>query len=595
MPNLFARTTPLTNVAGRIDYISSPNKQENLLAVYDSAKDLLNGQYWQVLAEECQDAFAQSNKTVQHVKDKKTGDLIEQVLRCREGREIHMLLSNCLLERMSPEEITQIISKAFEEKYGTPNRVALHFNPTKKSLHAHIILPERHLLEKPAIKTADRNLFFDANGKRRYRKSDILDANGQLLPGCRIVKKGEVYQQRFFSNADVSMRSREWLKNVKTDVILQLRNGALRGDIEITEYDPTTGKLAQQYVGKKVDDDKKADIEYGNELVKQFNSMVDAGRVSLEEALAIQQEYKKQAKRTAYLAEIIKRIQAREREDMIRAQEEERKKLFGYADWRSSATGRPYYVRAYDENGRKRSTIELMIILAIVTIRNESGYPADPQTYEHRAIKAKVDYKVQAMLDTVRIAREEGIQTSMEIDERLNQTGKALSKARAEAGRLASAKANMDEVAKAIADQRRLEGLCERIYAMPDDAMEKHIQMAENDANLERYKQAKAIIYRSGVADPTGRQEFLARYTAISGKLEQAEKNAAALKDQYRRLSKLRYNLQLAQNRQYCYNLDYFPTEQENVDRRADEAAELQIREDLQKKKKTTPTDPDDR
>ena len=161
-------------------------------------------------------------------------------------------------------------------------------------------------------------------------------------------------------------------------------------------------------------------------------------------------------------------------------------------------------------------------------------------------------------MDTMRVAREEGIQRPAEIDERLQQIGKELSKARAEAGRLMGSKTKMDALVRAIADCRQLEEPCQKIYAMPDD-LDKQIEMAQNAGNLERYKAAKATLYRAGLAAPEAREAFLERYDDISDKAAAAEKEAADLKAKYHRLSKLRFNVQLAQNRQYCYNLDYCP------------------------------------
>ena len=353
------------------------------------------------------------------------------------------------------------------------------------------------------------------------------------------------------------MNTRNWLKDLKTNVILPLRNGALRGDVEITEYDPSTGKLAQQYIGNKViDSAKKTSIKNCNEMVKVFNAMVDAGRVTLEEALKIQEEFNRQDDRNAYLAAVLDGIRLREheQEERKRREKEQKYQVYSRPDWKDSRTGLPHRIRVYDETGRKRSILELIIMLAILAIKKE--HPVKPENY---TIKAKVDYKAQAMMDTLRTAREENIQTPGEIDERLNQIGKELSRARAAVGRLADSKRKMDVINQAIADCRRLEGVCDRISAMPDNDLEKHIQMAQNAANFERYKQAKAIIYQAGLAAPEAREAFLARYDEISDKAAAAEAAASRYKEQYNRLSKLRYNVQLAQNRQYCYNLDYNP------------------------------------
>lgn len=292
MPNLMVQATPLPNVRGRIRYASSPKKQENLLATYDGAADLLEGKYWKTLAQECRTAYEQFGD-----KSKK----------CCEGRELMVLLSNSLLERMTPDEIVKTIAEEVKEKLGLDCFVALHFNKTKKSLHAHIIFGERELLQEPVIKTAERNLFYNAEGKRCYKKSEILDENKQLLPGCKIIKKGEVYEQRYFSSVDTKYHERDWLADVKTNVFLALRNGKLKGDVEITEYDASTGKLAQQPIGKKTDPETAAAIEANNENVKRFNQFVDEKVIPQDAALKIQKAYKKLPKKNAYLNNVVKR------------------------------------------------------------------------------------------------------------------------------------------------------------------------------------------------------------------------------------------------------------------------------------------------
>lgn len=287
MPNLYARATALPNVAGRIDYISNPKRQERLLATYDAAADLLDGQFWKQLAKESQTAFEQFSGKTRNGKE----------LKCCEGREIVIALSNSLLDRLPPDEIARVIADEFREKLGLTVVVGLHLKHDADSpdnLHAHVVFPERELLEEPVIKTAERNLFFDANGKRRYKKSEILDENKQLLPGCRIVKKGEIYEQHFFGSVDARYSDAAWLAEVKTGVILPLRNGKLKGDVEITEYDPSTGKLPLQHVGKMLHV-KKADrmeirsrIEAYNEAVRQYNRLVDEGKVSKKHAKIVQ-------------------------------------------------------------------------------------------------------------------------------------------------------------------------------------------------------------------------------------------------------------------------------------------------------------------
>lgn len=195
-----------------------------------------------------------------------------------------LLLSNDLLKKMTPDEIVKTVVDEFREKLGMTVAAGLHLkhkNDGKDNLHVHVVFPDRELLQEPVVKIAERNLFFDAQGKRRYKKSEILDENKQLLPGCRIVKKGEVYEQRYFGSVDPKYSSKSWLKHVKTDVILSLRNGKLKGDIEITEYDPSTGKLAQQHIGNKIRDPKvREQIRQYNMQVIQYNRLIDSGRIN---------------------------------------------------------------------------------------------------------------------------------------------------------------------------------------------------------------------------------------------------------------------------------------------------------------------------
>ena len=319
MPNLFARQTALTDVCGRLDYISNPVRQENLLSTYDNAADLLDGQYWEILAKESQAAFTQHGEMTRRVKDKKTGEIVEKELSCVEAREMIMLVGNELLNRMSPDEILKTAVDTVSEMLGRPVFGALHLNKSTSSLHIHLIYAERELLKEPVVKVAERNLFFDAQGKRHYKKSEILDENKQLLPGCRIVKKGEVYENRCFGAADPKFSRKGWLKKMKTDCILALRNGELKGDIEITEYDPSTGMLPQQYIGKAVyeqDPELAERISRYNADVREYNAAVRMGWLSHDEALMVQGYVNGSADKHAMLSYYLQQINERRDEDL---------------------------------------------------------------------------------------------------------------------------------------------------------------------------------------------------------------------------------------------------------------------------------------
>lgn len=289
MATLYARQTALPNLLGRINYISSSKRQENLLAFHDGAAGSLNAKYWRLLALESQAAFDRHGEKTRIIKDRKTGELKEITLKAVQGREIHGKLPNSLLERLEPAEIAKILADDFQQLHGRPAAVAVHFNKKRTNLHFHLIYSERELLQEPLVKVAERNLFFDETGKRQYKKAAILGTDGELRAGCRIVKKGEIYEKRFFGNADQRFSSRGWLKSVKTNWLLPLLNGKLAGDVAYQEFDHESGKLPQIHVGNGPKEDV---LDMANVYIRQFNLWYDQGKITKKEAKEISKAYR---------------------------------------------------------------------------------------------------------------------------------------------------------------------------------------------------------------------------------------------------------------------------------------------------------------
>lgn len=329
MPNLFARQTALSNVRGRIDYISNPKRQENLLAFRDVADDT----YWKQLALECN----MSSKYIDLKREKQTV----------QGRELIIQLSNSLLQRLTPEEIAKELSESFEKRYNRPCAVAIHFNKKKTNLHAHLVYSERERLPEPNEKIATRALFFDEFGTRQYKKSAILDENGQLRDGCRIVKKGEVYERRLFGPVDHKFSEKEWLREAKSEWLLPLRNGVLKGDVDITEYNPATGELPQQHIGNNVyhaQPELAAKIEEYNEDVKEYNFAVQQGIIPRNVAVENAQNLKShENKRSQELRNFIYMLRKEISEKMAKLKQHKSlldDKIFG-AENRKSTGGAP--------------------------------------------------------------------------------------------------------------------------------------------------------------------------------------------------------------------------------------------------------------
>jgi hypothetical protein len=75
---------------------------------------------------------------------------------------------------------------------------ALHHNKSKTNYHIHLIFSERERLPQPIEKTATRNMVYDEYGNHVCTKKEILDENGAVRNGCKIVKKGEVYEHPLY-------------------------------------------------------------------------------------------------------------------------------------------------------------------------------------------------------------------------------------------------------------------------------------------------------------------------------------------------------------------------------------------------------------
>lgn len=126
--NVYMRQTRLPNVAGRLDYISSPKRQkEHLIGHYDGAAELLDGAYWQTAAQEAQAAFATYGQQQRVRKNKRTGEMVVQQCHAVEAREIVLALPVTVLQRMAPDEVCRTAEASFRETYNRPCAVALHY------------------------------------------------------------------------------------------------------------------------------------------------------------------------------------------------------------------------------------------------------------------------------------------------------------------------------------------------------------------------------------------------------------------------------------------------------------------------------------
>ena len=200
--NSFIQMGKLTNVTGRITYISSKAKQENLYATYAT---IMERSFWRELAKCNQESFRQSGTEG----------------RCIGTRELIIAVLESFVHYES-EYLLKQFTDHFKQKYKVECISSLHHNKRRTNYHIHLIFAELQLLDKPIEKIATRNMFYDEWGKHRCTKKEILDKAGNIRKKCKIIKKGEVYERNLFTNKNELFKADGFLDEVKrlyTDLI----------------------------------------------------------------------------------------------------------------------------------------------------------------------------------------------------------------------------------------------------------------------------------------------------------------------------------------------------------------------------------------
>ena len=249
----FVRMSKLTDVRGRVDYISNPKRQEHLYAVYSTVEP----EFWKYLSEQAQLDFWKSNQP---------GG------KCIEARELIIALPE-YLKSSSPDLVLQLFTEKFREQYGVQCTAALHHNKTKTNYHIHLIFADRDMLEKTQVKYASRNMYYDEQGRHVRTKKEVLDADGNLRPGCRMLPKGDPYDIKWFSGHKDVFKSKAFLSDIKemfTDLINQC---VVREEEKLTVFDPSGPYLATKKIGKN--NPMAEAIRADNQVKQEWNQMVD--------------------------------------------------------------------------------------------------------------------------------------------------------------------------------------------------------------------------------------------------------------------------------------------------------------------------------
>lgn len=247
----------LTNLKGRINYISSHARQENLYAVYETT----DRKFWSELAKCNQAEFIKSGTDG----------------KCIESRELIIALPESFVD-YNPSVLLEVFTNHFHRNYGVECISALHHNKRKTNYHIHLIFSERKLLDEPIEKVAARNMFYDETGRHVRTKKEIVDGSGLIRDGCRIIPKGEVYERKLFTIKDSKFKSDNFLDEVKKSYT-ELINIYVRDDKEkLKVFDRKSAYLPLKKIGKN--NPKEEQMEADNLQRKRWNQTVDRALIS---------------------------------------------------------------------------------------------------------------------------------------------------------------------------------------------------------------------------------------------------------------------------------------------------------------------------
>ena len=254
----FIQMSKLSSVGGRISYIGDPERQEHLYARYTTREDL---SFWQDLARESQEEFKRFGTEG----------------KCIEARELIIALPEEYTE-FDPYLVLGKFTEAFKDRYNVECISAIHHNKTMTNYHIHLIFSERRLLPEPEVKVATRSVFYDEQGKRVRTKKEITGEDGQIREGCRVIKKGEVYEKHLFSSKDERFKSEAFVDEVKhfyTDLINQY---VYYEKDMLQVFNPDSVYLPTKKIGKN--NPKADEIRADNEARKEWNQTADLALVT---------------------------------------------------------------------------------------------------------------------------------------------------------------------------------------------------------------------------------------------------------------------------------------------------------------------------
>lgn len=218
--------------------------------------------------------------------------------------------------------------------------------------------------------------------------------------------------------------------------------------------------------------------------------------------------------------------------------------------WQAS-NNRPYRIGLYDRYGRRRSLIELSLLLAIKIIRERQNQYIDKQSMPY----IRTDWKLQNMIDAVEIAKNRNVKSERELTEELNITGKSCRTLKAKIKKNDSVYNRYVTLEKTLSEYLSVKDYCEGMQSVSvSDRPEK--EQAEFAEKLAVYKRTKAVLYQYHLVNDESIEDFKTRLDKSLKLKEQLSEEYKSASKKYSELKKLQHQLDTAHNKDYVYDME---------------------------------------
>lgn len=225
-------------------------------------------------------------------------------------------------------------------------------------------------------------------------------------------------------------------------------------------------------------------------------------------------------------------------------------RYFYNAAWTDDKNKRPYRIGLYDNDGRRRSLIELTLLLAIEIIndRNKASYSSG-----NKHLYIKTDWKLQNMINAVTIARTQNVRTDAELTEKLNIAGKTCSQLKAKIRKNDSVYNKLATLDKTLSEFLSVKDFCEHMKGIPISGETPATQKEYTD-KMEIYKRTKAVLYKYNLIDEESIEAFKSRLKYSENLKKQLSDEYSNAAKSYGDLKKLQYQLDAAKDKDYIYD-----------------------------------------